>query len=372
MILILLQELAKRQASVSAQTNANVVTDTTLAKWETFKDTLVGIGNQIGDKFLPSLKKLTMGMLDLVSLNTDKFVKMFDGISESFSNFVDFLLQNQVSIVKGIQNLINWLSDVVSNIPAFINYFLWAKDAVLAFGKAVSDFLSPIIGIVKNLFSELMKNVGSFNFRALFDSILSSGLFSNSTLTQIEHLGYRILEVFKNGFNIAWEKLVKPAFQMFSNWVTSPDTIQSIKNSILTSWDFFTEWASKIWSYINPKLTEAYNYLLSWVTDSSKRSQLVSGLNSAWSFFVDWSSEQWTKIQPKLIEIWNNLISWVTDSSKRQVLLNKLNDSWNSFTEWGSSIWKYALPKLSELFQSLVSWITDPSKRQELYKKIRF
>ena len=343
-----LEAIKKEAAEVSAEANAAVVTDTTLSKWETFKDTLEGIGNLIGDKFLPDLKRLIEGLLDLVTLNKKDFVGAFDGLKDSFKGFVDFLLGNQTSIQKGFNNFISGLTSAINNIPTFINWIVYAKNTLSEFANNVTQIATPIVKAFSDIFQVITRGMPNFNFKALFDTIADFGL-NDSAMTQLHHLGMVIIQSIRTGFNNALEAYLKPAFNKFVEWLKSPETHQKAMQAIQNTWTFFNEWAENVWNYVAPKLQVMWNNLMSWVTDSEKRNQLIDGLKQNWNSFKEWADNLWKEhLYPGLQRMWNNLISWITSSERRQQLVEGLVSIWNGFKEWANSLWvEHIYPGLS-------------------------
>lgn len=431
-----LKAIRAEASKVSAEANAAVVTDTTLAKWETFKDTLIGIGNLIGDKFLPGLKRLVSGLLDLVTLNREDFVGAFDGLAQSFELFVSSILDNQDLIKAGISNLIKGFSNLVVRLPELFNWLLNTKSAFSSLYKTLSDvgfniatvfrnifhtitrgmpsfdfralfdtikdfglndsalnqleylgwviinslrigltnaakaYLSPafldvfkmlldagnsVANMFKSIFSTLTQGMPSFDFKALFDTIKDFGL-NDSALTQLEYLGWAIINSVKIGFNNALEAYLKPAFYSFVDWLKSPETHQRALDAIKNTWNFFSEWANTIWTNLKPVINEAWNNLSSWVTDSSKRSQLLKAVSDSWSSFTTWASGVWQNISPHLNNLWSNLTSWITDSSKRTIMHQNLMQRWEGFRLWVGDIWgTWLAPKLLDIWK----WTND-------------
>ena len=348
----------KEEASkVSAAANAAIVTDTTLSRWETFKDTLVGIGNLIGDKFLPDLKRLIEGILNLTNLNRTDFVGAFDGLQQSFKRFVDFLLSNQNSIAKGINNFISWITNAINSIPDIIQWLEYARQKFISFSSALLSVVSPAIAKFKEIIGNLLQGVTFTNFQALFDTIFSTGLLSDSSLNQLKHLGYSIITIIENGFSMALESILKPAFYKLTDWLSSPETHQKAYDILMKSWDFFTKWSLTVWEYLKPNLENLFKYITSWITDAEKRNKLLGLLKSGWTFFIEWGGTIWDYVSTKLGLFWKSLTSWISDSNKRTELLNYLKSYWVSFEQWALDIWSKVSPRLEELYRNLITWI---------------
>lgn len=378
------QAIKMEASKVSAEVNAAVVTDTTLAKWNTFKDTLVGIGNLIGDKFLPDLKKLISGLLDLVTLNRADFVGAFDGLAESFQNFVSYILSNQNSIAKGISNFISGLTNVINNIPTFISWLIAAKKNVLDFSTAIYNVVSPAIEFLKKAFEGITNGVTFSSFRGLFDTLASEGL-SPSAITQLKHLGTSIITIVSNALTLAYENILKPALRSLMDFLTSDREFQSIGAIAQTLYSALTKGFSDestiaqakkafqlvledisklvnmLWDFVGPYLTEYWNNFYNWFTDSARITDLKNGLIASWTFVSEWAKYLWESISPTLNEVWKNITSYVTDSSKRTELLNSLKTHWTSFTDWANELWQTTYPILKSYADNLYIWVDDKS-----------
>lgn len=350
--------IKEEAGKVSAEVNAAVVTDTTLSKWETFKDALIGLGNTIGDKFLPALKRLIEGFIDLSDQKGKEIVSLFDGLAESFSRFVDFLLANKEVAVKFIDRLISSFISLAQSIPFLVSWLRTAKDEFTSFVQVVKSIVGPIGETLENLFNGLTINTDFSFLKDLMTSIANTGILSDSSLANFAKLGENIMTIISNGIEMAIP-LVKKGWSLFVQWLTSPELSNQILNHLSSAWTFFSQWADTIWGQLQPRLVKFFSAIWTWVTDSNNQQKLLDGLVKGWTFFVDWAKEVWSNVQPNLTKYGKELIAWITDNQRYQDAWKGITSIWTWFTDWAGGIWDNILPKLQDLWLFLRLWISQ-------------
>lgn len=168
---------------------------------------------------------------------------------------------------------------------------------------------------------------------------------------------------------------ILPHLENFWNWLTSwftdPEKSNMLTTALVSTWNFLSEWASKISGFIAPYLTSFWQWFISWFTDAEKNNQLLSALYTGWTFLTDWASKLWEFVSPVLSSVFGYILSWVTDSEKRGKLWEAIKKSWTFLTDWGKKLWDWLEPELEKTFDNIVAWVEGDETNPSLWERIK-
>lgn len=394
--------------------------DTFSGQIEVFQGILETLGIEIGQKFLPLSRKMVERFSDLASKYGPSVVAMFGNIAEWLGSTIDKAIDFGSAMVGRflppirtvVGFLVNNLPDayskfrqIVDNVrdPRVAKFINRIRSSFAGLGKILTKLTDPFKDVFGGLFKSLMVARGS-GWAGIFDTLITrlmtaigrfGTVLTNDAIPFIKEKLGELGGAIKGWIDSVdwWDKIgewagkfgawagkiwtdhVSPALVTFWNsvtsWVTDEQKRTELWNNIVATWDWFTEWAGKVWEAVSPLLATLWTNLSTWFTDENKRTIIWDAVVNGWNVLTEWAGKIWEAVSPLLGTVWTEISSWFTDEQKRTQLWNAIVSVWNVLTSWATSIWEWAKPHLETGWNWLAGWFTEEEKRTQLWNGIK-
>lgn len=375
------QEMKRVIGNTDAEKAAATRMDTLSSKWDIFQGILEATAIQIGQRFVPQLKRIMDWAANVATRMGPAVVEWFGRIADAFTWVTAALMEAfDAGGLDGVLfRLREWAGSVwqmiVNNAASWAGAFAgWARDLwtktlapwLAAAWSSFSTWLDEKTGGLVTKLGGWMEYLGALvgYVAGTLKQVYELGGWQ-AVVRQIVAWGGDIAGAFVGWASDLWTTLLQPkllaVWGELSSWVTDANKRQLIVDKLLEWGGAFADWAGDIWkTHVEPGLTSFWNGLTSWVTDESKRNKLLGKLGEAWNWFVGWAGDLYGKVAPRLGSFFTGLLSWVVDPTKRAQLLGQLGDKWNQFATWAGGIWATISPKLTEMWdQKLKPWLDE-------------
>ena len=324
--------------------------------WQGLLLTLVAGPIGIFKLFYDNSEKFRNKVNEVVGNVKDYFVKMGEGISNTFNSIKQWTTDTWNSFKKSVSDAVGSVHESLVKFTTKVWEFFYVTipNAIKATVAAVTKYFTETLpndisaGIerIKNIISAIPQYIGEV-IGFMIGTVIRGVVVIIKTITETWN---KVVEFFKNLPNMIKQGL-ETAYNNITQWCT--DTWNSITQWATNTWNSITQWSKNTWNSITQWATDTWNTFTQWCSNT-------------WNSIIQWGKNTYNSIVQWGKDTWESFKQWTKNTI--ETVSNWGRDMWNKAKETGTNFVNSIVTFFSQLPGKIKAWFDNTIQRANQWK----